>query len=202
MSDDSDSITDRLAEDLRAGLFTPGSWLKQVDLQDRYAVGRAPVRKALESLAGRRLIRYEKNRGYSVHPTDNDETAQVLAIRLAIETGFSEEICAGARPDAVAELRDLAEQFARIVRDGPFERLYDTNLAFHRKLLLCTGNLHMVNLVDDLRLRTSPAPASQWMDRARIERSAQEHLEMVLAVEMDDSMRLASLMRQHILQKV
>lgn len=201
MSDEADSITERLAEDLRSGIFTPGSWLKQVDLQNRYGVGRAPVRKALEILSGRRLIRYEKNCGYSVHPADNEETAQILGIRLAIETGFAEDICAGARSDDISELHQLAAVFTQIAHDGPFDRLYDTNLAFHRKLLVCSGNMQMVNLVDDLRLRTSPAPASQWMDRARIERSAREHVDMVLAVAADDGERLAGLMRQHILQK-
>ncbi|MBW4963389.1 GntR family transcriptional regulator [Sulfitobacter sp. CW3] len=200
MSDDAEIIADRLAQDLRSGQFTAGSWLKQVDLQARYGVGRAPVRKALETLAGRRLIRYEKNRGYSVHPTDDDDTKQVLAIRVAIETGFSEALCLGASAEQITELQRLAEQFSQIVQSGPFDQLYETNLAFHRTLLRCSGNEPMVNLVDDLRLRTSPAPASQWLNRARIERSAAEHIKMVDALRVKDSAELAKLIRRHILQ--
>ena len=200
MSDEAERIVELLAQDLRGGQFAPGSWLKQVDLQDRYGVGRAPVRKALETLAGRRLIRHERNRGYSVHPADTDEAAQVLAIRMAIETGFADPICERAGPDRVAELRRLAVEFERIAGAGPFHRLYDVNLAFHRALLGCADNPVMVHMVDDLRMRTSPAPTSQWMDRARIDRSAREHLAMVDAVADRDPARLAGLIRAHILQ--
>lgn len=200
MSDEAEMITERLAQDLRAGQFTPGSWLKQVDLQKRYGVGRAPVRKALESLAGRRLIRHEKNRGYSVHPADTEETEQFRDIRLAIETGFAAAICAGADAARIARIRQLAQEFERIARDGPFHRLYDTNLEFHRELLGAAGNPAMVTMVEDLRMRTSPAPASQWMDRARIDRSAAEHLAMVEAVDRRDALALAALIRDHILQ--
>lgn len=197
---DADAITERLAADLRAGVFPPGAWLKQVDLQKRYGVGRAPVRKALEVLAGRRLIRHEMNRGFSVHPADNEETDQILAIRVAIETGFADDICAKATSDDITRLAALAETFARLAQDGEFEPLYDINLEFHRALLGCAGNAPMVALIEDLRLRTSPAPASQWLQRARILRSAQEHLSMVRAVQNGTPRKLAELIRQHIEQ--
>lgn len=201
MSEDAEKIIERLAQDLRAGRFTPGSWLKQVDLQKRYGVGRAPVRKALEALAGRRLIRHEKNRGYSVHPADTEEADQVLDIRVAIETGFAEAICRNAAEADIADLGRLAAEFEKIAINGPFHLLYDANLAFHGALLGCARNPAMVALVADLRMRTSPAPASQWLDRSRIERSTQEHFDMVEAVRTGDGAGLARLIRDHILQR-
>ena len=152
-------------------------------------------------MAGRRIIRYEPNRGYSVHPADTSETDDVLAIRLAIETGFCAAIVEGATADDVERLGDFARAFDGMVRRGAYDQLYETNLRFHRALLSCAGNAAMVNLVEELRLRTSPAPASQWHNLARIERSAAEHMAMVEALEIRDAERLSRLIRVHIEQK-
>ena len=200
MNDEVESVTARIAEDLRSGAFPPGTWLKQIDLQDRYGVGRPSVRKALEALVGRRLIRHELNRGFSVHPVDSDETRQILEIRRVIETGFAPVIAANATPDDIARIMRLATQFEEQFTEGDFGGLYETNLAFHRALLGCSGNEAMVGLVDDLRLRTSPAPASQWQRRQRIEQSMLEHHQMVEAVRDRDGLRLARAIERHIAQ--
>ncbi|PTW60211.1 DNA-binding GntR family transcriptional regulator [Breoghania corrubedonensis] len=201
MTASGENVIHQLSEDLRTGVFPPGAWLKQVDLQQRYGVNRAQVRKALETLAGRRVVRYEQNRGYSVHPADNEETDHVLAIRLAIETGFCEAIVKGATSEDVHRLHHFARSFNDMVRRGAYDQLYEMNLRFHRALLVCAGNAAMVNLVDELRLRTSPAPASQWRNLARIERSAAEHIAMAEALEQRDAERLLRLIRVHIEQK-
>ena len=201
MTVSAEDVIRRLSDDLRSGAFRPGTWLKQVDLQARYSVNRAQVRKALETLAGRRIIRYEPNRGYSVHPADTPETDHILAIRLAIETGFCAAIVEGATTQDVERLRDFARAFDDMVRRGAYDQLYETNLRFHRALLSCAGNAAMVNLVDELRLRTSPAPVAQWHNLARIERSAAEHIAMVEALETRDAARLARLIRVHIEQR-
>ena len=200
MNDEVESVTARIAEDLRSGAFPPGTWLKQIDLQDRYGVGRPSVRKALEALAGRRLLRHELNRGFSVHPVDSDETRQILEIRRVIETGFAPAIAANATPDDVERISELANAFEEQFNEGNFGGLYETNLDFHRALLGCSGNEAMVTLVDDLRLRTSPAPASQWQRRQRIEQSMLEHHEMVGAVRDRDGPRLARVIERHISQ--
>ncbi|MFV0359740.1 GntR family transcriptional regulator [Tropicimonas sp.] len=201
MSSEAERVADCLARDLRAGVFSPGSWLKQIELQKRYETGRAPVRKALEAMAGRRLIRYEKNRGYFVHPADDEDTLRILDLRIVLETGFARAICDGATSDRLLRLEDLARTFASLAATGSYDRLYEANLAFHRALLACAGNKHLIALVDELRLRTSPAPASQWRSgRARIARSADEHEMMLAAVRDHDATTLAQLMHLHILQ--
>lgn len=202
MQSEAEKVAMRLTEDLRAGHFTPGSWLKQVDLQERYDAGRASVRKALELLAGRQLIRHEKNRGYSVYPEDNALSEQILAIRLAIETGFAETICANATTAQIDQLRQLANDFETISSEGTFHRLYRTNLEFHRALLACAKNKPMVDLVEELRMRTAPAPVTTWVDRTQITRSAREHHLIVDALERRDDVELARLIRGHILANI
>ena len=37
-------LVDRIAHDIQAGVYGPGAWLKQIDLQERYDAKRLDVR--------------------------------------------------------------------------------------------------------------------------------------------------------------
>lgn len=193
-------VEERIAEDLRQGAFAPGSRLVQIALERRYGGSRAAIRSALEALAGRRLVRHEPNRGYSVHPADTEETTQILDLRRVLEAGFAPVVAARATAADVARLQALAEEFEACRARGRHALLYDANLRFHRALLALAGNPHLLALVDELRLRTAPAPVSQWADPARVERSSREHLLMVDAVRRRDGAGLAHWIARHILQ--
>lgn len=195
-----DSVADRLATDIQAGRFSAGSWLKQIDLQARYDASRPEVRKALEHLASKRLIRYVPNRGYYVHQEDGAASDEIRDIRIMLETAASEHMTAGATGDQISALRHLAQRYMDLLDSGTILEIYETNLAFHSGLLATTGNGSLVELVSELRLRTSPAPASQWSTRSRIETSGREHFEMIDALEARDAVRLSEIIRRHIRQ--
>lgn len=192
-------LLDLIIADLRSGALAPGSWLKQVDLQARYGVGRPTVRKALEALAHRRMIRHDLHRGYSVHPADDDDAQAALELRAVVEAGFAPSIVKGATADDVEALEDLALAFRDRIGQGGMSDLYAANLAFHARLLRAAGNPLLLSMVEELRARTSPAPVSQWGGLPQLHRSAAEHLDMVSALRGRDAGGLAVLIRQHIL---
>jgi len=195
-----EDVTGQLAEDLRLGRFPPGAWLKQIDLQRRYGAGRSTIRKALESLAVRRLVRHEKNKGYSVYPHDDDETKHVLELRATIESGFAAQIVQNAAAAEIGALQSLAEDFLRMAEEGRYVMLYPVNLEFHRTLLGCARNPVMLSQIEELRIRISPAPVSQWPDQAAIKASADEHFRIVAALRARAADTLRDLIRKHILK--
>jgi DNA-binding GntR family transcriptional regulator len=193
-------LADRIARDIQSGMFAPGMWLKQIELEKRYRATRLEVRAALDRLAQRRLVRHIANRGYHVFQADGREAAEILAIRCMLETGAADGIVARATQLGIAELRALAQRFEDLLLHGTLIDLYEANLAFHQAMLELSGNRELVHLVGDLRSRTSSAPASQWRTRARIEQSAREHNNMVSAIANRDVARLRAIIEAHILQ--
>lgn len=193
-------ITDLLASDIRTGVFSHGSWLKQIDLQARYQANRSEVRKALETLSNKRIIRYEENRGYYVHHADGAATDEIRDIRILLETAAADLMVRHVCEDQLMELKQLAQRFMDEIRSETIVALYETNLAFHNALLATTGNESLVDLISELRLRTPPAPASQWNSYVRIEQSGREHFEMVEALENKDAERLKAVIHAHISQ--
>ena len=58
-----DELVNRIALDIQSGLFGPGTWLQQVDLEARYEGTRIDRRRALDRLVANRLEEHVHNRG-------------------------------------------------------------------------------------------------------------------------------------------
>ncbi|WP_411036554.1 GntR family transcriptional regulator [Shinella sp. BYT-45] len=193
-------VTDLILHDIQTGVLAPGTWLKQIDLERRYGCGRPDVRRALDRLTQKRIVEHVPNRGYHVFEPDGDRARQVSEIRILLETGVADRIIDNATSGAIAELRRLADRFDAVILDGTTIDLYEANLAFHHALLSLCGNDELVSLVTEIRQRTSSAPVSQWITRARIQQSSLEHYEMVDAINMKDVEKLKSVIVRHIRQ--
>jgi DNA-binding GntR family transcriptional regulator len=194
-------VTDFILQDILAGVLLPGTWLKQIDLERRYKCTRPEVRRALDRLAQKRLVEHVPNRGYHVYEPDGRRAQEVSEIRIILETAIASTIVSNAAADEIAKLRKLADHFDLMVLNGTMLELYEANLAFHRQLLTLGGNLELVDLITEIRQRTSSAPVSQWRTRARVEQSGREHHQMIDAIAAGDVESLKALVRQHILQR-
>lgn len=193
-------VTDLMLHDIQTGVLTAGTWLKQIDLERRYGCGRPEIRRALDRLAQKRIVEHVPNRGYHVFEPDGELARQVSEIRILLETGVAPEIVVNANSDDVDALRKLADQFDSAVLNGTVIELYEANLAFHRALLSLCSNDELVNLVFEIRQRTSSAPVSQWTTRARIQQSSEEHYEMIDAITSKNTEKLKSVIKRHISQ--
>jgi len=196
----SGDVTDLILHDILAGVLAPGVWLKQIDLEQRYQCTRPEVRRALDRLVQKRLVQHVPNRGYHVFEPDGRQASEVSDIRVILETAVADKIVANASELSVKKLRSLADRFDDFIMNGTMIELYEANLAFHRELLALCGNSELVNLVTEIRQRTSSAPVSQWKTRARIEQSSREHHEMINAVAGKDIEELKRVIVKHIKQ--
>lgn len=195
-----ESLVDRMAQEIQAGQFAPGMWLKQIDLEQRYGATRMEVRRALDQLALKRLVRHIPNRGYHVHALDDRQADEIRDVRVILEMAAAASMVENATVEELVELRRLAQHFADLVLTGTLLEQYEANIAFHVGLLNLSSNRELAAIVMELRSRGPSAPATQWKTRARIEQSGREHFQMVDALEARDAETLRRLFRAHIRQ--
>lgn len=193
-------VTDMLARDIQAGVFPPGTWLKQIDLETRYGATRIDVRRALDHLVLKRLVQHVPNRGYHVYVPDERQGAEHREIRVILETAAAEMMVGHAAPRDIEELTTLARDFARLVMEGTLLEQYEANIAFHKRLLKLCPSRELVALIMDIRGRGPSAPLTQWKTRARIEQSAREHFDIIDALAKGDGPRLKAVTAAHICQ--
>lgn len=192
--------TQLILQDIQAGLYPPGTWLKQIDLETRYGKGRNEIRRALDRLALKRVVEHVPNRGYHVYQTDGKQWEDIAEIRIMLETGIVPKLIAGQGPDDIRNLKALAEEFRRLVLSGTLLELYEANLRFHYAFVDLAGNRELHTVIAELRQRTSSAPVSQWKTRGRVDLSADEHFQMIDALEAGDEDELRRLIECHIRQ--
>lgn len=197
---ESRDVTDLLLQDILTGTLPAGTWLKQIDLEQRYDCTRPEVRRALDRLTQRRLVQHIPNRGYQVYEVDERRAHEITDIRVILETSVADLMIAHVTPEAIETLRALAHHFDEMSFHGSILEHYDANLAFHRALLQLAGNSELVDLVSEIRQRTASAPVSQWRTRARVEQSAREHHLMVDSLEAGNLAELKHLIEIHIRQ--
>src|SRR6202022_281773 len=123
-----------IAHDIQGGILRPGMWLKQIDLEARYACNRSVARSALDRLAQKRVVRHIPNRGYHVFEPDGRQDAEIRDLRVILETAAAEGMVTSATKASIFRLERLARRFAALVPKGTLLAQYEANIAFHMEL--------------------------------------------------------------------
>lgn len=195
-----EELVNRIAVDIQSGVFGPGTWLKQIDLEARYKCTRINLRRALDQLVVKRLVQHVPNRGYHVYAADPRRHAELQDIRVSLELRAAELIMASVTPADLRDLQALAQRFDDLLLEGTVFEQYDANIAFHRRLLNNCTNRELASLIMEIRWRGPSAPLFEWKTRARMEQSSQEHFAMVEALKGRQLARLQKIISAHIRQ--
>lgn len=180
------------------GSYRPGEWLRQIDLEQRFAATRFDVRAALEELVLRHAIEHVRNRGYRVAETDLETLRAIKAARVILERATASGIVANLDEPSLARLSAIAAEFGQTVRRGTRADQSRVNREFHQLLYRLCGNPILEELIWSLRDRARGAPLSVWASHESLLRSESDHYEMVEALRQRDPARLAALIESHI----
>ena len=76
--------------------ITPGTWLIEREISEKYEVSRTPVREVLRVLATDGLIILEPNKGYCVRKLSFEELIEIFHARESVEGMLTRLACAKA----------------------------------------------------------------------------------------------------------
>jgi DNA-binding GntR family transcriptional regulator len=190
-------VAQRIERDIALGHLGAGAWLKQVELEARYDATRMEVRQALDQLVAKRLVQHLPRRGYRVEEFDPARLAQVMEIRAVLEVAAAELVIERLDQAALAAMHAAAERFRDAVLDGLAEEQEEANLAFHRAMLAACPNQELVALIFELRSRVPIAITRRRNTQAVMQRSSEQHFEIIRLVRARDLPGLRRMMRDH-----
>jgi len=194
----SDELADWVATAIRSGELAPGTWLKQVDLERRYQVSRADVRRALEILLQKRLVEQFPGRGFYVRNADSRRKKELQQIRITLETSMADSIIGNPDRGSLETIQQLAVQFENAANEGDLVACFHLNQDFHVALAALCSNQEFGKLVIELHNHIPTSPTSQWPNLTRARQSAAEHLAMIAAIKAGDNAKLKALLTSHI----
>jgi DNA-binding GntR family transcriptional regulator len=181
-----EDVYDKLLDWIMEGVFRPGEKLVDKELAEHMGVSRTPVREALRRLEDKALVESAANRWTRVSkiPTKEPEmiypiiwTLEKLALSIAIGTMTDDDFTK--MDQANNELKAALENndpVAATKADGDF----------HGVFIKRSQNLHLISILEDLKIRYRRLEVSYFEGLSYRESSLEEHRTLISALRTRD----------------
>lgn len=123
-------IFNAILDDINQGRLLPGARISDLELAESFKVSRTPVREAIQRLREIGLIEASANRFTRVAVVSPQQTAEALAVWLALFAEVLRETVPGADAAFVAELEAAHAEFRSAVKAVDMRRIATTNFEF------------------------------------------------------------------------
>ena len=182
-----------------SGELKPGDRIAESALAARFGVGRGPLREALRTLEGRRLLERTPFSGVRVVDISNDELEQLLITREALEGMAARQAAEMMTLPQTRRLRELLKAGQDAATLGEFFIRKTQDNDFHVQIVRGSGNRwleeflcrDLYSLLNICRFRAASVPE-------RIDPARGEHEAILQAIELRDPDLAERLMREHV----
>ena len=175
-------------------------WLDERKLSERLGISRTPVREAIAMLEQEGFVKSMPRRGIVVLKKNNREVVEMIEAWAALESMAVRRIALRASDEDIASLRQHFERFHEGHRPTDYLSEYSTaNVAFHQGLIRLGGSQTIIALTENILLHVRGIRELTIGRDQRAERSIEDHLGIITALEKRDAERAEKLSRDHTL---
>lgn len=186
---------------IQSGEYPPGTKLTTQEISDSLGISRTPVISAINRLVSLGLVEAIPRRGMVVAKMSPEQVQDVLEVRKMMELfAMSGALrAASARPDALAELRRMLDDFPAAYEKGDAEA-ENAEFRFHSKYVELAGNKQLLELY---KANWSVAAIFYFFFRTNQpvhhrEMTLQHHVQMVDALATGDELLLSTAIQTHV----
>jgi DNA-binding GntR family transcriptional regulator len=191
-------VYDHLRTEILEGRLEPGAELIEVALADQLGVSRGPLREAIGRLAAEGLVTVSPRRGAVVRSLSKEEFLELYQVREALERMAVQLAVPRLTDEQFEELTALNGQMEAHAARNEVEAFFESNLAFHARLLEASGNEKLKELYRQLLGQLGRYRLRSLTLRGNLQRSVAEHKAILRAARRGDAERAAQLMAEHI----
>jgi DNA-binding GntR family transcriptional regulator len=199
---DSPNLRRQALAKLRSGIISgeieAGRLYPVAHFASQLGVSATPIREALLDLATEGLVEVVRNRGFRVVQLTERDLDEIFHLRLMLEVPALRDICGRLSSDQLAEHRRDAEAIAQCAREGDLAGFLESDRVFHIRLLERTGNRRLCSIVGHLRDLARLYGLRDLIGSEDFVRSADEHRELLDALEARDRPGVEGLITRHL----
>src|SRR6266516_8114079 len=144
-----EALVDELERRILDGEFAPGEHLREIELTEQYQVGRHTLRAAFDGLVRRGLLERARNRGVFVRRFTRQDLAEIYELRTALEAQAFRTLAA--RRTVPEEAHEAIARYRTLNARSPRRHVVEADLAFHRAIVLATGNERLARAHENLQ---------------------------------------------------
>lgn len=131
-----------------AGEFGPGQRLVEEELSESLGVSRNVVREAFWQLEAQGLLQNDDYKGKSVTSVTVNDMAELIPLRLTMESLAATWAARNVTPEAARTLRQAAANFLKMGPDVGFASYAKTDFELHQSIWRLAGNKQMALMLD------------------------------------------------------
>ena len=192
----------RLYGAILRGELQPNERLIEMDLAQRYSVGRAAIRTALARLEQEGLVEREPNRGAWVRAISEAEAVETLEVRAVLEGLAARYAARNVTDEDVADLRAIIGEMEACLTMGDLLGISEGNTRLHSRLLQIADHRTVARLIERLHAQHVRSQFRIILVPGRPPQSVAEHRAIVEAVASRDGDAAEAAMRDHLAHTV
>lgn len=187
-----------LEEQIALGQLAPCTRLVEEEIAKRYQVKRYTVRQALSDLEMMGVVVIHPNRGASVRDYTVQEVEQLYVVRSLIEQRAAELMRLPADRKVIGVLRKIHARHSAAVEKGDLRIAFRENLLFHRTFFALCENAPLIELIDQMALRTHAIRSYSIGDPFLLKIVCDQHKLMIDLLGTQDRETLIKVVVEHI----
>lgn len=186
----------RLLDDIRSGGLPPGARLREIELSERLAISRTPVREALRRLEADGLVVHVPRLGAVVKELTYQEVMELYEMRVVLE-GTAARLAARHASELEIEELDALNQEMK-AHAGDAAALYRINRLLHAALLNAAKNRYLIKSMQALSRTLLILGPTTLSGEERAAAAFGEHAQVIEAIGGRQQDRAEQLMRAHV----
>lgn len=205
-----EEATEKLRGILLEGRFPPGKKLREISVAEILGVSRTIARLAMSALEHEGLLSRERNRGSTLRAFSVSEIGDAIEVRGELEA-MAARVAAerGLSGDNLQLLNNALESGERLLEAGinsedTRREWIEMNRGFHQTIIRASGNRAIEVAIRQMLTLPLVSPESFIFDlthselnHRQLERSHDDHIAIVDAIESGKGHRAESLVREH-----
>lgn len=192
----SDTAYDELLSRIISCQYPPGSLLSEEKLVSELGISRTPIRSALVRLQQEHLVQIISKKGILVSEITPEGIRDMFNLRDLIEPYAIREFGGNFKKSQLIYYLNL---FSQKYSNSDYQIIYDNDVQFHTDIVQLTGNTFLCAFYDSLQKLLSRITQICGVSVTdRVEKSNQEHVEIVLSLLKDDIEAAVSMLETHL----
>lgn len=187
-----------LEEEILSGKLEKGEVLTEIALSKRLGVSRTPLRAALHRLYEEGLIDITPNRSAVVVGVGRDELIDIYKIRMRLEGLASREATLKMNDEDKKRLRDSVELAEFYIQKKDTDKLKELDSEFHSIIYRASDNRLLFKTLSELHRNIHIYRKRSLTVANRLEKSVEEHREILSAIEQGNAELADKLTSEHI----
>jgi DNA-binding GntR family transcriptional regulator len=174
----------------------PGEAIVEQEISNHLKISRTPVREALKKLEAEGLVRHFPARGTFVEELTTQDVEEIFELRELFEVAA---IKVSIHTIPIDEIKEL-ERFISDLKyeESCSEDFYRSDRILHNLIVEYGGNRRMVNFFNTINTQLERFRRISAMTPKRLEKSKQEHLQIIEAIKERDTEKAIAVLHVHL----